>query len=63
MASYRNVAKYLGYGGEGQPLGPPINPDRAGEHCPPTYRELMEYGLHLGDTLGGGKVQLSDVIK
>ena len=49
-ASYKYVKKLLGFGGEGQPPAPTIDPDRTGLHIPPTQRELLHYALHLADT-------------
>ena len=63
MAGYQHVRKYLGYGGEGQPLGPVIDHQRMGEQMPPTYRETLEYGLYLCETHGDGKYPTKDLIK
>ena len=63
MARYKYVRSYLGYGGEGQPLGPVIDHDRNGLEMPPTYREVLEYGLHLCATFENGNYPLRDLIK
>ena len=65
MANLKNVKSFLGYGGPGQPLGPPFNPDRAGEPLPPTGRELVEYAIHLSSEFegGGGNFPQEELIK
>ena len=64
MAVFRNLKKYLGYGGDGQPVGPDINHDRTGLHVPPTHRELLDYAVYLNDSFnGGGAYPKDQVIK
>ena len=64
MAAYNNLNKYLGYGGEGQPLGLDINHQRTGLIFPPTHRKLLEYAPHLNSTYdGGGSYPKADLIK
>ena len=63
MKPFKKVETFLGYGGEGQPLGPVINQDRVGEEMPPTFREVMEYGLYLCHTYADQNHPLDDLIK
>lgn len=63
MAGYQCVRKFLGYGGEGQPVGPVIDQERTGQQMPPTYRETLEYGLHLCQTFANGTYPTKDLIK
>ena len=63
MAGFQYVRAYLGYGGEGQPLGPVIDHERTGQQMPPTYREILEYGLHLSSTFENGNYPLKKLIK
>ena len=63
MKPLKKVETFLGYGGEGQPLGPVINQDRVGEEMPPTFREVMEYGLHLCHSMADQSYPLDDLTK
>ena len=64
MASYKNIKKFLGYGGDGQPAGPAINHERTGLNFPPTHRELLEYAIYLSDSFSGrGSYPEKELIK